>query len=115
MRSPAPGELHTRQHLRNISTMRLFSGLVAVFVCSNLAADDVLFERDVRPILKRHCFQCHGEEEKPEAGLDLRLVRSIQKGGESGAGVVAGDHMASLIFQRVANGEMPPDGKNPLT
>jgi hypothetical protein len=95
--------------------MRVFSGLVAAVVCSNLAADDVLFERDVRPILKQHCFQCHGEEEKPEAGLDLRLVRTMQKGGDSGAAVVAGDHKASLLFQRVADGEMPPDKKNPLS
>src|SRR5688572_22302116 len=95
--------------------MRVMTGLLAAFACSALAADDVLFERDVRPILKRHCFQCHGEEEKPEAGLDLRLVRTIGKGGDSGPALVAGDHKASLLFQRVADGEMPPDNKNPLS
>jgi hypothetical protein len=95
--------------------MRLFSGLAAILICGNLAAEDVLFEREIRPILKRHCFQCHGEEEKPEAGLDLRLARTIRKGGESGPAVVTGDHQASLIYQRVSAGEMPPDKKNPLT
>ena len=40
------------------------------------AADAPTFEADVRPILKAHCFQCHGEEAKPKGGLDLRLVRA---------------------------------------
>ncbi len=71
----------------------------------------VLFERDVRPILKAHCFQCHGEEEKAESKLDLRLVRWISKGGESGPAVVAGKPAESLIWKRVAAGEMPPKGK----
>ena len=37
------------------------------------------FERDVRPILKAHCTHCHGEEEKPKAGVDLRLRRFMDR------------------------------------
>jgi Planctomycete cytochrome C len=53
----------------------------------------------------------HGDEEKPEAALDLRLVRFMAKGGESGPAVVAGKLADSLIWKRVAAGEMPPKGK----
>ena len=34
-----------------------------------------VFETHVRPILKAHCFHCHGEEDELQGGLDLRLVR----------------------------------------
>jgi cytochrome c553 len=37
------------------------------------------FEQDVRPILKAHCTNCHGEEEKPKGGVDLRLRRFMDR------------------------------------
>ena len=70
-----------------------------------------LFESQVRPIFKTHCFQCHGEDVKQEAKLDLRLARLIAKGGESGPAVVAGKHADSLLWKRVTAGEMPPGEK----
>jgi hypothetical protein len=48
------------------------------------------YERDVRPILKLHCFGCHGEGGKREGELDLRLQRLIIQGGDSGPAVVPG-------------------------
>ncbi|MEZ6059126.1 MAG: PSD1 and planctomycete cytochrome C domain-containing protein [Planctomycetaceae bacterium] len=73
------------------------------------------FETAVRPILKAHCWQCHGEEEEMQGGLDARLVRFLLEGGESGPAVVPGDHKASLMFQRMASGEMPPGEKKVST
>ncbi len=74
-----------------------------------------LFETDILPILRAHCFSCHGEGERLEGGLDLRLVRTLLKGGESGPAVVAGRHAESPLHQRVAAREMPPEGKTPLS
>lgn len=74
-----------------------------------------LFEEDIRPILKAHCLACHGEGEKVEGQLDLRLVRRITKGGESGPAIVSGSREESLLFRRIASGEMPPAGHSPLT
>lgn len=65
------------------------------------------FEKDARPILKAHCFHCHGEGKELKGGLDLRLARFLLKGGESGPAVVAGDAAKSLLVRRVAAGEMP--------
>lgn len=93
-----------------ISRLSLF--LVVLAVALPLAAEEPLhFETHIRPLLKVHCFQCHGDEEKHEASLDLRLVRTLAKGGESGAGVVAGKSAESLIAQRVQSDEMPPGKK----
>jgi len=67
------------------------------------------FERYVRPILKKHCFHCHGEEESPEGSLDLRLVRLMKAGGDTGTAIVEGHADESLLYQRLRQGEMPPD------
>ncbi len=69
------------------------------------------FERDVRPILKAYCFECHGEGEKLKGKLDLRLRRLILQGGRSGPAVVAGRRDDSLLFEKVSQGAMPPDKK----
>ena len=79
------------------------------------AADEtvppVTFEEHVRPLLKAHCLDCHGATETLEGSLDLRLVRLMRAGGDSGPAIVPGDAAASLILQRVRSGEMPPGEK----
>jgi hypothetical protein len=86
---------------------------LADFTNSALAADvsGTSWEKDVRPILKRHCFHCHGEEETHEGKLDVRLARTTIAGGDSGAAVVAGKPDESLLLMRVVSGEMPPKDK----
>jgi hypothetical protein len=76
----------------------------------SIGADAVAvnFEHDIRPLLKAHCWHCHGEEAEVEGNLDLRLVRYMHHGGDSGPAVVTGKADESLIVQRIASGEMPP-------
>ena len=95
--------------------MRVLIWSILVLACSAIKSiagePELVFERDVRPILKTHCFQCHGEEDKREAELDVRLVRQLNVGGESGAAIVAGNAKESLLWQRIEAREMPPKGK----
>ena len=70
-----------------------------------------LFETHVRPILKANCFHCHGEEDKLEGMLDLRLTRLMIQGGDSGPSVISGQPDQSLILKRIVTGEMPPGDK----
>jgi hypothetical protein len=72
------------------------------------------FEKDIRPILKTYCFDCHGEGEKLKGRLDLRLRRLIAQGGKSGPALVPGKRAESLLQKRLDSAEMPP-GKKKLT
>jgi hypothetical protein len=69
----------------------------------------VTYEQHVRPILKTHCFQCHGEAGKVRGKLDVRLRRTIVAGGSSGAAVVPGKPDESHLLQRLVDEEMPPE------
>ena len=75
---------------------------------------ELTFERDVRPILKAACFHCHGEDDVREGNLDLRLVRLMRTGGESGPAVTTGEPERSLLWKRIASDEMP-EGKKKLS
>ncbi|HEV3339033.1 MAG TPA: DUF1553 domain-containing protein [Pirellulales bacterium] len=72
---------------------------------------ELTYEQHVRPILKAHCFQCHGEDGQREGGLDLRLKRLIETGGDSGAAIVPGKPDESLLVEKLRSGEMPPVDK----
>lgn len=90
-----------------ITRLRLLhTWLLLLPLCAPAAT--VSFEQDVRPILKEHCFHCHGEEKKLRGGLDLRLRKLILKGGKSGAAIELGHHTKSRLFELVKSGEMPP-------
>src|SRR5437867_9634333 len=76
-----------------------------------IAAVPPTFEKDIRPILKAHCFDCHGEGEKLKGGLDLRLRRLILQGGDDGPVIVPGKPDRSPLYKLVHSGEMPKRDK----
>ncbi len=69
------------------------------------------FNRDIRPILSRRCFKCHGPDENARE-VDLRLDRR-EVAVDSGA-VVPGNPDESLIMERITSNDpdlrMPPAG-----
>ena len=81
------------------------------------AADAVDFTRDVMPILKRTCVECHGPD-KVKARLRMDSIEGLQKGGKSGPLVKPGDPENSLMMRRLlgldGDDQMPLD-KDPLT
>ena len=81
-------------------------------VASGAVTRELTFERDVRPILKAHCTHCHGEEEKPKGGVDLRLRRFMDKTLDDGGHVlVPGQPDESEMVLLIREGEMPKKGK----
>jgi len=89
--------------------------LFVVLQASAFAANEPLtFEKHIRPIFRAHCFDCHGATDEMKGGLDLRLVRFMQRGGESGAAIEPGHPDDSYLIDRLRNGEMPPgEGRVP--
>ena len=87
------------------------SSIASLFVAvasSAMASEPLTFERDIRPIFRAHCFDCHGATEEREGGLDLRLVRFLRRGGENGPAIVPGNSRESRLIGRIRRGEMPP-------
>ena len=73
--------------------------------------EELTFEKQIRPVLKAYCLDCHGGGDKLEANLDLRLKRFALKGGDMGTALIPGDAAGSLMLQRMKSGEMPPTEK----
>ena len=82
-----------------------------VSVAPVAAGESLTFEKDVRPIFKAYCLDCHGGGEAVKGHLDLRLKRFVQRGGDSGPAIIAGRPEESLLIERLKNGEMPPGEK----
>lgn len=85
-----------------------FAALLLIPLITTAVEPLLTFEKDVRPIVKAHCTHCHGEEDKPEGGVDLRLRRFMDDI------IVPGQPMKSKLVEVIRSGEMPEKGK-PLT
>jgi cytochrome c553 len=98
----------------------IFAGLLLAMVVAPANAADkssskgiAFFEKKIRPVLARHCYQCHSSQtKKPKGGLLLDTKTGIRKGGETGHAVVPGSLKESLILAAIKHtgdvSEMPP-------
>jgi len=80
------------------------------------SADEVVFARDIQPVLAKHCLECHGPD-KAEAGLRLDVAERAYAELESGNhAIVAGKAGESELIRRVTSNDeferMPPEGES---
>tara|TARA_R110002095_G_scaffold161803_1_gene140243 strand:+ start:33402 stop:36650 length:3249 start_codon:yes stop_codon:yes gene_type:complete len=70
------------------------------------------FEKEVRPLLIKHCLECHGEK-KQKGELRLDSLKAMLQGGESGPAIVPGKANESLLVEAINfdSFEMPPEQK----
>ncbi len=92
-----------------------FSCLIVLWaVASATHAEDVNFNRDIKPILSQNCFQCHGPDDATRAAkLRLDQSDSATKPAESGAtAIVPADPEHSELLARISSTDpdlhMPP-------
>jgi len=77
------------------------------------------FEKSIRPVLIKHCYECHSGEAatkgKLQAGLLLDSRQGMTAGGESGPAIVPGHPEKSLLIGalKFESYEMPPTGRLP--
>lgn len=74
-----------------------------------LDAPAVSFAEEVAPVLERHCWECHSEE-NAELGLKLDTYEGVMAGSDYGTVVEAGDADGSLLVDMIASGDMPENG-----
>lgn len=76
------------------------------------------FEKNIRPVLIEHCYECHsGKAKILKGGLRLDHREGLLAGGNSGAAIVPGDPEASRLVHALRYKDpdlrMPPSGRLP--
>ena len=79
----------------------------------SFAQDQVSFNRDIRPILSRNCFHCHGPDSTHrEADLRLDIETGLKSTSDEEAIIHPGKPDQSQLFERVSSTDadlvMPP-------
>ena len=91
--------------------------LAATIVSSEPASADLakmeFFEKNIRPVLAEHCYECHSAGSKKLRGeLRLDSRAGLLHGGETGAALVPGKPEESLLYAAIAHRDqelaMPP-------
>jgi hypothetical protein len=95
--------------------MKLTRTLLALLVAVHASGEDgtSFFESKIRPVLVKHCYECHSAESgKSKGGLMLDTKAAIRVGGDTGPAVVPGDAAKSLLLTAIKHSdpdlEMPP-------
>ena len=98
-------------------------GTIGAILCACLAGKTLAaqvparvdFARDIQPILKDHCVECHGPSQQMRGlRLDRRRDAMPNRVGANGARVVPGNSAESRLYRRVSGTQpgtqMPPTG-----
>src|SRR5881227_3719526 len=73
------------------------------------------FGRQIQPLLREHCIECHGPSQQMRGlRLDRRRDALPNRVGANGARILPGDSVRSPLYRRVSEtrsgAQMPPSG-----
>jgi len=96
------------------SVARLASCLLVapLLTCAAVRAEEGVLADQARALLASHCASCHGPGGKGQGGFNFLLDRERLVSRNL---IRPGKLTESLLYQRVAEGEMPPEGRKLLT
>lgn len=95
--------------------MKLVYILLFTFLSLNIAAKELSFDKDIRPILSNKCFSCHGfDGEKRDANLRLDTFEGATANLGGYSAIIPGKSHLSELIKRVESEDeddiMPPEG-----
>ena len=106
--------------MRHLYCLFLFVGSSTTLAAEqNIREGLDFFEAKIRPVLVKHCYECHSvsavAKNNLKGGLLLDSRDGSRKGGESGPAVVPGKPAESLLINALKHEsvKMPPTGKLP--
>jgi hypothetical protein len=86
--------------------------LVATAQLSKPAVD---FNKDVKPIFAKHCYECHSDGKKEKAGFVFDKVSRLEKSVGPGQIIVPGEvdesDLIPIVLGADGKRKMPPDGE----
>ena len=96
--------------------MRLSLSIFLLFLSSSIIAEEVSFDKDIRPILSDKCYKCHGfDEEKRDANLRLDTFEGATRDLGGYKAIIPGNSHLSELIKRVTTDDeddlMPPEGE----
>ena len=105
--------------LATLLTCILFCGVSTSHTWGADGMDVAFFEKKIRPILVKRCYECHSEKaQEQEGGLLLDRSSGWLKGGNTEKAVIPGNPDASLLVKAVRyqdeSLQMPPNKKLPV-
>lgn len=112
------GDFVKMKYFAYLSTLVFFVSTTQMLAKKNVVVkkDHVpTFQHEVRVVFESKCISCHGKDLVTESDLDLRSLKAIMIGGTSGDVIVPGKSKKSLLWQRIIEGDMPPEDETPLT
>ena len=97
----------------------LFSGFVSVLSAEHKPTPEqaAFFKKEVKPILEKSCYRCHGGEDKLKANFRITSREGILTGGDGGPALDEANPAKSFLLEMISykdsDYEMPPKAKLP--
>ena len=91
--------------MKNVCIMSAIATSLAAVLLSACGRHEVSYQKEVLPILKANCFECHtpGGIGYEKSKLDMSTYDTLMKGTQFGPVVKPGDSLTSVLVMLIEN------------